>query len=614
MLKKLLLAFFSAIFYLFSATQVLAADEFLTDYQVKYDVYSSGVTHTKFDISLTNNLSNIYAKEFSLSIGSTKLENIAAYNEKETLEPQINQGDKTTNIIIPFNDKVLGKDKGQNFTLEFDSLDFASKLGNVWEISIPKLSKSDNLRSYSLVLSIPQAFGIPATISPHPISSQTSGSQTIYRFSSDDILNTGISAVFGQIQYFDFDLTYHLENPNVYRITTEIALPPDTAFQKITFNTLEPQPYNVELDLDGNWLASYSLSPKQNITISAKGSAEIHLKPREDFPSVELQDFSPYLKSQQYWETDNPNIQKISQELKTPYSIYQYVVNNLIYDYGRLSEATTRFGAANALDNQDSAICMEFTDLFVALSRAANIPSRAINGFAYTTNSALRPLSLKKDVLHAWPEYFDEQTHLWIPVDPTWGNTTGGVDFFHQTDLNHFTFSIMGQESDYPVPAGAYKTQNQETKDVLVEFGKPLEANPQTQLIINLSDNSLAGVNLEGQLILKNTGNIAVYHQTVTLNSEHFNLPQNQWQITVLPPFSQRTINFTLPATAFNSNFTDKLSAASDLSSASRQITILPAYHYLLNNRYFIIGLCGLSALLISFVSYRLIVKRRQKS
>ena len=111
-------------------------------------------------------------------------------------------------------------------------------------------------------------------------------------------------------------------------------------------------------------------------------------------------------------------------------------------------------GALSALNNPTSAVCLEFTDLFVALSRAAGIPAREIDGYAYTNNAHDRPLSLTEDVLHAWPEYYDFDKKAWIMVDPTWGNTTGGIDYFNALDFDHIAFVIKGENSGYPIPAG----------------------------------------------------------------------------------------------------------------------------------------------------------------
>ncbi len=607
MLKRLILILF--LLFLLPG-RILAQAEFVTDYTVDYTVKSNGLTHAKLSISLTNQLSNIYAKEFTLSIGSTKLTNIIIYNSAGTLEPNIVQGDKTTNITVPFKDKVLGKDKAQTFTLEFDSADFSHRLGSVWEISIPRLSKTDNLRSYQLSLIIPNSFGRPATITPVPTSITPIDSTTVYRFKPEDLFQKGIAATFGQIQHFDFKILYHLNNANLYPIKTEIALPPDTPFQTIIYQTINPPPETITLDPDGNWLAQYPLAAKQSLDIIATGSAEINLQPKTDFPQETLNSAVNYFSPQKYWESTNPKIIKLASELGTPQKIYQYVVDNLIYDYGRLSENTTRFGAANALDNPTSAVCMEFTDLFIALARASQIPARSVNGFAYTTNSSLRPLSLKKDVLHAWPEYFDPDKNLWIPIDPTWGNTTGGVDFFNQNDLNHFAFVFQGQDSQYPIPAGAYKTDDQQTKDVEVSFGRPLSHLPQTSLIIDLPDKFLAGVPLKGSLILKNIGNIALYNQTVRLSAAKMKLTQDQWTIAFLAPFSQVSLPLEIPPTGWNQTFTDYLQAESELSSTQHSLIITPAYRLIVTNPKFKFYLILAGSIIVLLIVLKLIYER----
>ncbi len=595
---------------LLTTQKVIAISEFSTTYNVDYQVTQNGITHTTFNIDLKNNLSNIYASEFSLSIGSTKLENINAYNQDGSLEVKVITGDKTTNVTIPFSKNVLGKDKSQVFSLEFDSLDFANQLGSVWEISIPKLQNSESLTSYRLTLSVPKSIGNPSTISPKPISITPSGVNNIYRFTQKDLLSSGVSAIFGQNQNYDFDLRYHLENPNVHKIKTEIALPPDTAYQRVYYQTLSPKPNDIYLDKDGNWLASYFLSGNEVLEITATGSASISLYPIKDHQTIAISDQANYLSSQQYWEADNPRIKELAKDLKTSQNIYQYVVDNLIYDYGRLTGTTTRFGAANTLDNTNSAVCMEFTDLFIAIARSAGIPARAVNGYAYTTNSALRPLSLKRDILHAWPEYYDQETKLWIPIDPTWGNTTGGVDFFNQTDLNHFTFAILGEDSTYPIPVGAYKLEsNLESKDVNISFGSSTKPEYSTQLKIHLPQTALAGVDLKGELIITNTGTTALYNQEISLLTQNLKANKDTWIIPVLPPFGAQILPITLKATNWNDNFTETVKAISDLSQTNDQIIISPAYSYLTTSPNFKYAL-GSIALIACIIILKLIKKK----
>lgn len=100
------------------------------------------------------------------------------------------------------------------------------------------------------------------------------------------------------------------------------------------------------------------------------------------------------------------------------------------------------------------------------------IPARELNGYAITNEENLRPLSInlaKGDLLHSWPEFYDP-TLGWIQVDPTWGNTSG-IDYFTKLDTSHFAFVIKGINSEYPVPAGAYRT-DQEKDLIEVEFSQ----------------------------------------------------------------------------------------------------------------------------------------------
>ena len=615
MLKRI---FFVLSFFFLSFKPVFAQSEFVTDYQVNYLVQPNGATHAKFNISLTNKISNIYASEFSLSIGSPQLTQVKAYQDSQIFDPQINQGSNTTNIVIPFPDKVLGKDKTRNFILEFESPDFANRMGNVWEISIPKISQSDNLSSYTLTLNIPQSFGQPTIISPAPSRQENSGGYTAYFFTADKLKDKGISATFGSTQNFDFSLTYDLVNANLFPIKTSIALPPDTAFQKIFLNRLDPLPENITVDLDGNWLANYQLNSKQTLSIIATGSAELQLQPRQDFPAFDPGSLSQYLTPQPYWESDNPKIKALAEKYATPEKIYTYVTNNLIYDYGRLTENNSRFGAANALDNPESAICTEFTDLFIALARSAGIPTRAVNGFAYTANATLRPLSLKKDILHAWPEYYNSEKKIWVPVDPTWGNTTGGVDFFNQFDLNHFAFSILGQNSQLPAPAGAYKIESSKSKQVEVSFGQPPQVNSNLAVNFKLPSQALAGIPVPGQLIIANLGNTALYQQTIRLQSDHFPLSQTDWEIPVLPPLASYTVSFDLQAKNWLDQFTDTLTATVNNQTYRQQLTVNPVSSLVFtagNLPYFIlIAIASICLIFMVKLFYAQLSKRRPPS
>ena len=201
---------------------------------------------------------------------------------------------------------------------------------------------------------------------------------------------------------------------------------------------MNPAPENVTKDKDGNWLATYLLRPRSSTRVEVRGKAAVSLFPKPEALSDESR--AEYLKEKPYWQVSDSRIQKLAKDLKTPKAIYDYVVKSLTYDFERVKKQQARLGAVATLQNPTSAVCLEFTDLFIAITRAAGIPAREVEGFAFTDNQKQRPLSLVQDILHAWPEYYDDTRQMWIMVDPTWGNSTGGVDYFDVLDFDHFAF------------------------------------------------------------------------------------------------------------------------------------------------------------------------------
>jgi len=215
----------------------------------------------------------------------------------------------------------------------------------------------------------------------------------------------------------------------------------------------------------------------------------------------------------EYWQADDPLIIGLARSLKTASAIYRYVAETLTYDLERVRPNIDRLGAAKALENKESAICMEYTDLFIALARAAGIPAREVNGFAYTENPEIQPLSLVADVLHAWPEYWNAEKQTWVPVDPTWGSTTNGVDFFNKLDLRHFAFVVHGgDDPNQPFAPGSYKLGPNPQKDVFVNFGQlPTDKKTMVQILAD-PQKSIPFLDSKLKIIVKNPGPTAIYN------------------------------------------------------------------------------------------------------
>lgn len=572
-MKKVLI-FFSLLFFLFQLflAPVFAQGNFATDYNVAYNVLENALTHVTFDVIFTNKTSQYYASSYNIQVGFKNIENVLARDSGGKIIPTITKNNDENSIGITFNSKVVGLDKKLPFTISFDTQNIAQKSGKIWDINIPGLAKQIEYNSFNVNVTVPKFLGSPSYIKPDI--GQFNG--TNLNFTKENLGESGISISFGNEQIYSFNLLYHLKNSNLFPIKTEIALPPSTNYQDVEISDINPKPQNVLQDKDGNWLAQYILTPSKKIDIKVTGKVKILLRPKKE--ELSQDQLKEYLKEQPFWQTTNTQIKELALKLKTPYEIYRYVVKNLTYDFARVTSEAPRAGALGVLNNPTSAVCLEFTDLFVTLARAAGIPAREVNGFAYTQNSKERPLSLVKDVLHAWPEYYDSDLQTWVMVDPTWRNTTGGVDYFYTLDYDHFAFVIKGQNSTYPIPSGGYKiSDNLTTKDVNVDFSDLFD--PPTQslsLSEDFSKNYFSGVNVTGNILIKNVGNVISTPQKIIVSSNFLKPTVQKIYFGQIPPFGSITIPVSFDKQSILTNKTDVVKIAINENVIYKNIKISP--------------------------------------
>jgi transglutaminase-like putative cysteine protease len=518
-----------------------ASGEFQADYNVQYAIAPSGTTIVTQNITLTNKQTNLYPQKYSIVIDSTKIKNVIAYDNNQIVPADITQKDGKTEILLTFNDKVVGLGRQLTFTLRFENGDIAQKNGSIWEVNVPGVAPDADIASYYVSLSVPQSFGPNAYMTPLP----TAGG----RWNREQMMAGGISAAYGASQTFDVHLSYYLENTGITPEQSDITLPQDTAYQTVVIESLEPKPTTVTRDTDGNWLAQYSLMPGAKLSIEAFLHMNILLEPKDGYAD-DVPDQVLYTSQQKYWEANSPQIQILAKKYTSPRAIYAYVSQALGYNKNRAEQSPIRKGAVLALSSPDDSLCMEFTDLFIAIARAAGIPAREAIGYAYTTNSRLRPLSLVADVLHAWPQYYDSQRKIWVPVDPTWANTTGGVNYFDKLDFNHIVFAIYGKSSDYPYPAGFYRKSGKTTKDVAVSFAQTPFTLPTAKLTTSVSFPKLvtAGLAARGDVTVENTTGAAVPQVAVTVQSTPVDVAVVKTAAN-MPPFARLTypIALTIP-------------------------------------------------------------------
>ncbi len=605
---------------LVTAKEVRAQGEFETDYRVHYIVDPTGQTNVTQDIQLKNKTANYYADMFELKIGSTKVDNVKASDATGPLETQVKFDNNITTISVKFNQKVIGIGKTLDWSLTYTSTELASKSGQIWEVSVPRLAKAGDIGAYLAKVSVPFSFGPVAFSVPTPKTINKVSSTQEFTFDKDQLIQSGISMSFGQKQVFAFKLEYHLENKNLTSQITEITLPPENNYQKVVFGKIDPPPTNVTYDKDRNLIAKYRLTPKTRLDIVAEGYVEVFPQPfRNIDPILTGEDRERYTQPQRYWEADNPLIREKVKELKTPREIYDYVESTLSYSKDRLNQQKIeRLGAAKALSNPADAVCMEFTDLFVALARARGIPAREVEGFAYTQNERLRPLSLalaQGDILHAWPEYWDESLG-WVQVDPTWGSTSGGLDYFNKLDFNHITFVRRGLSSTNPPPAGAYKREeNLGEKTVFVSFAQELPLatfTPRLSLIVPTK--IIAGVPLKITAVVENVGSASLIGQRLSLTTTRFDSKALEpIDIDILPPYAKSQFQFRLQTASFFERSTDNLVLSFFDNQVSKPVEIIPIYFVFFSPHILIAALIVILIIVSGYIAYGRFAKQHSK-
>jgi len=586
---KSLLCYLVTWLLLFCVQPVFASGDFQADYAVQYAISPAGTTIVTQNITLTNNQTNLYPQKYSILLDTTKIKNVIAYDSNQIVPTDITQKDGKTQIVLTFNDKIVGIGKKLSFTLRFENGDVAVKNGNIWEVNIPGITPDADINAYNVTLSVPSSFGPNAYMSPLPAGAGST-------WTREQMINGGISAAYGTTQSFDVRLTYFIQNPNVTSTTTEFALPPDTAYQTVSIVSLTPKADRVIRDPDGNWMARYTLLPGASQTVEAALHVDVSLRPKEGF-TEDLADTTVYTSEDKYWEVKNPKIADLAKIHTTPRAIYNYVTSALSYDYGRVETTPIRKGAVAALSAPKNSVCMEFTDLFIAISRAAGIPAREVVGYAYTTNPRLRPLSLVTDVLHAWPEYYDQDKQHWVPVDPTWANTTGGVNYFDKLDFNHIVFAIQGTKSDYPYPAGSYRKSGKTTKDVEVRFSSAPFTAKTEKLTTTFSFPSTitAGVRADGTLTIENTSGVAVSTADIVIQSAPIDVGITKTE-TNIPPLGKISIPLSLTVPNYLTRGSGRFVASVNGVTTQYGFTIQPI------TSYFIIPIVSFSAILIILI------------
>ena len=208
-------------------------------------------------------------------------------------------------------------------------------------------------------------------------------------------------------------------------------------YQKVLSTTISPAGYTIITDEYGNRYAEFNLD---DMPPGASVPIEIRYQVRVEDIEYDLGDCSGdlpdfFTQPDLHVESKNPQIVALAEELSADKAnacekvraFYDYVGDNLIYTYNGAD-----WGAQAALGEM-GADCTEYASLMMALTRAAGIPARYLEGLNYI-NDETTALARQE---HAWLEVYLPGAG-WTAMDPTLGRTGLTRDsYFARATPNH---------------------------------------------------------------------------------------------------------------------------------------------------------------------------------
>ena len=157
-----------------------------------------------------------------------------------------------------------------------------------------------------------------------------------------------------------------------------------------------------------------------------------------------------YCKNDKFWETKDPLIRRTSERIHgSSRDTGDFLSRTFAWvrDNMKLRDPqSNRLGAARAI-RELIGDCDEMSDLFIALCRAANIPSRRVVGiFYHGQRSESRPFDW-----HAWAEV-QVSKDVWVPFDPS-------LNYFAAISDRHLPRCCMGRRSDYSLRSLTWRSR-----------------------------------------------------------------------------------------------------------------------------------------------------------
>jgi transglutaminase-like putative cysteine protease len=211
-------------------------------------------------------------------------------------------------------------------------------------------------------------------------------------------------------------------------------------YQTVRSMEITPDDYRVIVDEHGNRYAEFDLDmpPGEIVEIRLAYQVVVY-EVAYDLADCTGDMPAEYTQAELHIESNNVQITELSQELskgkKTCEQVrafYDYVGNHLVYSFNGAD-----WGAQASLGEM-GADCTEYASLMIALSRAAGIPARYMEGLWARGETAPDDAHTE----HAWLEVYLPGVG-WTPMDPTLGRSSvSREEYFAHLPPDHIIVTV----------------------------------------------------------------------------------------------------------------------------------------------------------------------------
>ncbi|MCR4326723.1 MAG: hypothetical protein NUV52_03640 [Candidatus Roizmanbacteria bacterium] len=447
---------------------VWAATTVSTALHDTYRLTDTSTVQVERSLTFTNQVPDLYVNQYLFSFRNTQqTHGLVVEEDGQIAQFKTERNGELLEVTVTLRRPAIGIGKTKTITMRYTLSDYLQESGLYKELIIApsRVSEDEDVRDYIIDVISPPSY--PLVSIAKPLGQKVSDHQ--YRWSGVHAFDgNNLYLAYGQEALYQLELQYAIQNKYPYPRSYSIPFPPDGAWQQIIIDEVQPEPDKTYRDEDDNFMATYTVPANGTVNVIFNGVARLTSDVRVDVQSYMRKRYtaslltSRYLSQQPYWTLSGVAVPAFANQKE----MYDYIIQTLSYDDSRIDNSLKRMGATWALSNPEQAVCMEYTDLFIALARENNLPAREVVGYGIAQDDSLLPLSFYGDLLHAWPEYYDRARELWHPIDPTWGDTAR-LDYLSSFDLSHIAFVYHGTSSETPYPPGVYKT-NRDSKDVYV--------------------------------------------------------------------------------------------------------------------------------------------------